>query len=210
MKSVDESERRTLGPSEASDVEGVLAFLRAAERLKVVNRSAWTSAGRPESVAEHTWRVCLMAIVLSAWYRDIDVARLMKLCVLHDLGEAVSGDVPAPEQASYPGDKRHDERRDFIGMLAPLPEPLRREFTSLWDEYHAAETPEARLAKGLDKLETVLQHVQGDNPSDFDYRFNLAYGQEFMSTPLLAALRRRLDDETEQRARATDAEAGRH
>ena len=73
----------------------------------------------------------------------------------------------------------------------------------LWDEYEAAVSPEAKLAKGLDKLETILQHTQGRNPADFDYAFNLDYGQRFTGAdPVLAALRTRLDEETARRAQA--------
>ncbi|MBA3555463.1 MAG: HD domain-containing protein, partial [Gemmatimonadales bacterium] len=76
-----------------------------------------------------------------------------------------------------------------------------------WEEYEAARTPEAQLAKGLDKLETILQHTQGLNPADFDYRFNLDYGQAYTgSHPVLAALRSRLDRETEARARGVPPE----
>ena len=72
---------------------------------------------------------------------------------------------------------------------------------SLWDDYEAAESTEARLAKGLDKLETILQHTQGMNPADFDYDFNLGYGRRFTETdPVLAALRDRLDEATRRRA----------
>jgi putative hydrolase of HD superfamily len=74
---------------------------------------------------------------------------------------------------------------------------------SLWDEYEAATSVEARLAKGLDKLETILQHTQGANPPDFDYAFNLAYGRQYTSAdPLLAAIRARLDQETARRGKA--------
>ncbi|HEU0302569.1 MAG TPA: HD domain-containing protein, partial [Longimicrobium sp.] len=129
-------------------------------------------------------------------------ARLIKICIIHDLGEAIGGDVPAPEQALRPEGKAADERRDLLQLLEPLPEALRDEITGLWDEYEAAESPEARLAKGLDKLETILQHTQGQNPQDFDYRFNLTYGRRFTADhPVLAALRALLDEETEHRAR---------
>jgi putative hydrolase of HD superfamily len=115
----------------------------------------------------------------------------------------VRGDIPAPEQAERGGSKADDERRDLLQLLAPLPGPLREEITSLWDEYEAARTPEARLAKALDKLETILQHTQGANPPDFDYRFNLGYGREYTSGPaLIEAIRAILDEETERRAEA--------
>jgi len=71
---------------------------------------------------------------------------------------------------------------------------------ALWDEYEAAETAEARLAKAFDKLETILQHNQGDNPPDFDYAFNLNYGTEYTDLdPLVTEFRRILDEQTRQR-----------
>lgn len=189
-----------------TDLAGLLDFLRAAERLKTVTRSGYTSAGLPESVAEHTWRLSLMALLVAPEFPDVDFARLVKICLVHDLGEAIGGDIPAPEQArrlaAGTGSKAADERRDLVSLLEPLPARSRAEITALWDEYEAAQSPEAKLAKALDKLETILQHTQGRNPPDFDYRFNLGYGREHTaSPPLIAALREVLDRATEDRAR---------
>ena len=78
---------------------GVLEFLRAAEQLKNTLRSGYTSGGRQESVAEHTWRLCLMAMLIGRYVADVDLLRLMKMCLVHDLGEAIEGDIPAPQQA---------------------------------------------------------------------------------------------------------------
>jgi putative hydrolase of HD superfamily len=183
-----------------AELDGILEFLRTAERLKTVSRSGWTTAGEPETVAAHTWRLCLMAITLAERFPGIDLARLLKICLIHDLGEALHGDIPAPLQSAG-GGKAGEERSDLLEVLAPLPERLRLEFTDLWDEYEAAQSPEARLAKGLDKLETILQHTQGENPADFDYRFNLTYGRQYTGgNPVLVALRERLDRATETRA----------
>jgi putative hydrolase of HD superfamily len=187
------------------ELEGVLTFLRAAERLKTVTRSGWTSAGQPESVAEHTWRLCLMAMLLYGQTQGIDLARLLKMCLIHDLGEAIGGDIPAPAQTGRTN-KADQERADLLQLIASLPQALQREITELWDEYGAVGTAEAKLAKGLDKLETILQHTQGRNPADFDYLFNLGYGQEYTAAdPVLAALRARLDQETARRAKDTPA-----
>ena len=186
----------------APDLSGILEFLRGAERLKATYRSAYSSTGRRESAAEHSWRLGLMALVLAPWFPEVDRARLLGICLVHDLGEAVSGDVPAPEQARRLEEdpnahKATAERRDLVTLLDPLPASSRSELLALWDEYEAAATPEARLAKALDKLETILQHIQGDNPADFDYRFNLEYGRERTGYhPLIAELRRMLDEET--------------
>jgi len=183
-----------------SDLTGVLEFLRSAERLKHTVRSAWTSAGEPESVAEHTWRLCLMALVFAPHYPEVDPARLLKMCVIHDLGEAIGGDIPAVDQDPA-APKAEEERLDLLTLLEPLPMGLRTEIVDLWDEYEAAATPEARLAKALDKLETILQHTQGENPADFDYRFNLGYGRRYTTgDPLIERVRAVLDAETERRA----------
>jgi putative hydrolase of HD superfamily len=185
---------------ESDEIEGVLEFIRAAEQLKTTSRSGWTSAGRPESVAEHTWRLCLMAMLLFGDAPDVDLARLLKMCLIHDLGEAIGGDVPAPAQREV-ADKTGRERTDLLQLVQPLPPALQRDILALWDEYAAASSREAVLAKGLDKLETILQHTQGRNPPEFDYAFNLGYGRRFTEAdPVLAALRARLDQETARRA----------
>jgi putative hydrolases of HD superfamily len=187
------------------EITGLLEFLRAAEGLKTTHRSGYTSAGRPESVAEHTWRVCLMALLLQREFPGVDFGRLVKMCIVHDLGEVVGGDVPAPEQARRGTAKAADERRDLLQLIAPLDPALQEEITALWDEYEAAQTQEARLAKALDKLETILQHTQGSNPPDFDYRFNLGYGRSYTAEPeLIARIRAVLDAETERRGREAD------
>lgn len=197
-----------------AELRGVLEFLRTAERLKTVTRSAHTTSGDVESVAEHTWRLTLMASLLGPRFPGVDPLRLIRMCLIHDLGEAISGDIPAPEQArrareGISGGKSASERRDLIQVLAPLPEIERSRIIELWDEYEAAETPTARLAKGLDKLETILQHTQGKNLPEFDYRFNLHYGRRHTESPeLLAKLRRILDNETEARALAAEGEEG--
>jgi len=184
----------------SDELDGVLTFLRAAERLKTVTRSAWTSAGEAESVAEHTWRLCLMAMLLYGDTPGVDLARLLRMCLIHDLGEAIGGDVPAPAQTPESG-KADRERADLLELTGSLPPMLRREIVELWDEYETAATSEAKLAKGLDKLETILQHTQGRNPADFDYGFNLGYGRQYTGVdPLMAALRTLLDAETARRA----------
>ena len=189
-----------------SELTGILDFLREAERLKNTVRSSHTSRGRRESVAEHTWRLCLMALVLERRFEGVDFERLIKICIIHDLGEAIGGDIPAPRQEAQPS-KAEQERRDLIRLVEPLPAAVRDEITALWDQYETASTPEAKLAKALDKLETILQHNQGRNPEGFDYRFNLGYGSRFtVGDPVIIAIRKVLDEETEQRARQAEAD----
>lgn len=183
-----------------AETQARLAFLERVEALKDVFRSGFTGEGRPESTAAHTWRLCLWVLVFEDQFEGLDLARLLKLAVLHDLGEAVSGDIPATEQQA---DKGAEERADFVRLLSGLGDDQATGFLQLWDEYENAASPEARVIKGLDKLETILQHTQGLNPDDFDYGFNLDYGQKYMGGhPLLTALRPLLDAKT--RARMPD------
>ncbi len=188
---------------DADRIAATLAFLREAERLKDVLRSGRTSGGRPESTAEHTWRLCLMAMVFARDLPGIDLSRLLRICIVHDLGEALSGDVPATDQTPDDG-RAARERADLERLTAPLPPAMRAEILALAAEYEAGVTPEAQLAKGFDKLETLLQHSQGANGPGFDYAFNLDYGRSRTDAhPLLAAIRERIDAAT--RARLGDS-----
>jgi putative hydrolase of HD superfamily len=180
-------------------LKGKLAFLREAEKLKDVLRSGHTSSGRAESTAEHSWRLCLMAMAFEEELAGLDLLKVLKLCVVHDLGEAIHGDIPAVSQHAHP-DKSERERRDLLTLMAPLADALRGELLALWDEYEAAASAEAKAVKALDKLETMLQHNQGANPEDFDYEFNLGYGRKHTGTaPLFSALRELVDDDTRRR-----------
>jgi putative hydrolase of HD superfamily len=151
-----------------------------------------------------------MALVLRDEFRGIDLGKLMAMCVIHDLGEAIGGDVPAPEQAARlardpTARKSTQEREDLLTLLEPLPLDVRGEITALWDEYEGAKSPEARVAKALDKLETILQHTQGENPPEFDYRFNLGYGRAFTADhPVIVRLREILDRETARLAERSE------
>ncbi len=182
-----------------SDMAARLDFIRSAERLKNVLRSGFTSSGRAESTPEHTWRLCLLVMVFQDSLPELNFERVLKLCVVHDLGEALHGDVPAVHQTCA-SQKAGNERADLLELLAPLPAHLQQEFVELWDEYEAGASPEAAAVKAFDKIETIIQHNQGNNPAHFDYAFNLGYGSKYTSaTPLLREIRKLIDLDTRQR-----------
>lgn len=184
---------------DAATLEGRLEFIRQAERLKDVLRSGRSSGGRQESTAEHSWRLCLMAMLFQDGLVGLDPLRVLQLCVVHDLGEALGGDVPAIARDAHP-DKSARERRDLLQLARSLDPAARKRLLALWDEYEAAATPEARAVKALDKMETILQHSQGDNPPDFDYGFNLTYGRDYAQhDEVLRALRTLVDEATARR-----------
>jgi putative hydrolases of HD superfamily len=184
-----------------TDISQRLKFIGEAERLKNVLRRSHTSEGRQESTAEHTWRLCLLAMVFEDQLPGLDFARVLKMCVVHDLGEAIHGDVPAVIQESS-DDKSQRERQDLLTLVEGLSPELRNEFLALWEEYESAASPEAVAVKALDKLETMIQHNQGFNPPDWvDYFFNLSYGRKYTDAlPLFAEIRRLIDQDTQRRA----------
>ncbi len=185
-------------------LEKQLDFIKQAERLKSVVREAWASTGRRESTAEHSWRLALLAGLLAPSF-GVDVGKTLMMCLIHDLGELYMGDVSA---ASHPDEveKHAAEERDVRRVLSLLPQEQKEALLALWQEYNANTTIEAKLVKALDKAETILQHNQGKNPSDFDYRFNLDYGKPYFSDhPLLLRLREIMDAETAMHVRKKDS-----
>jgi len=199
--------RRTTNPSgsrpgDIADSRAILDFLQLAERLKDTLRSGRTASGRQESTAEHSWRLCLLAMLFECRMPALDHHRLLKLCLLHDLGEAISGDVPAPEQRGDDGRKER-ERRDFLELCSGLPADIQAEFIDLYDDYACGGSIEAQFAKGFDKLETMLQHLAGKNAPGFDFAFNLDYARVATDRhPLLRSLRQAVDERTRERLAA--------
>lgn len=126
----------------------------------------------------------------------MDMLKIMKMCLIHDLGEAIHGDISAIDQ-NPDHDKSKQEKADLIHLMRSLDATQSADIMQLWQEYEDASTPESKAVKALDKLETILQHNQGINPPDFNYEFNLGYGQKHTSAePLFALIRNILDEET--------------
>ena len=145
--------------------------------------------------------LALLALVLADEKPELDLQRVLAMCLVHDLGEAYEGDIPAVEQ-SDPAAKAAAELAAIDRITPLLPDEAAARIRALWEEYEACATPEARWVKALDKAETILQHNQGANPADFDYGFNLTYGAEwFRDDALLRELRRLLDAETARHVR---------
>lgn len=195
-------------PIDPGRLEGMIDFLQSASALKDTLRTGRTAGGRQESSAEHSWRLCLLAVLLADEFENIDLVRLLQLCVVHDLAEAVTGDVPAPCQAAADGRKER-ERVALRLLCTPLPEDLRQRIEALCGEYEAGCSPESLLAKGLDKIETMLQHLIGANPPGFDYQFNLTYGRRITDChPVLRQMRSSLDKKMRGRIEAESPKGG--
>lgn len=135
---------------------GTLAFLLRAEALKDQPRRGWLRAGlaRPESVADHAWGVALLALVLAP--QTLDRARAVELALLHDVCEAVVGDLVPGEYASRE-EKLARERAGLLAMLDGAPDAVRAQVLGAFDELAADASPEARFVHELDKLEMAVQ-----------------------------------------------------
>lgn len=170
-----------------------LSILSVAERLKCNTRHSWTSTGRHESVAEHSWRLTLMAMLATDEFPDLDMNRVIRMCIIHDLGEALTGDIPAFEKTD-----QDEVREDMLlhQWIDTFPDPARQGFTQLLAEMSFLETKEARLYKAMDKLEAVISHNEADISTwlPLEYSLQLTYGQELMDlTPWLRSLRDAVD-----------------
>lgn len=179
-------------------LEKQVEFIKLAEGLKSVTREAWSTTGRRESTAEHSWRLALFAGLLAPSF-GVDIGKTLMMCLIHDLGELYIGDISAVSNPNE-AEKHAAEERDVQSVLSHLPKEQGEELLALWREYNDNVTAEAKLVKALDKAETIIQHNQGKNPPGFDYDFNLNYGKQYFSEdPVLMQLRELLDAETERR-----------
>jgi putative hydrolase of HD superfamily len=154
------------GTARQESVVQIIDVLHVAEKLKYTLRHSWLSNGRQESVADHSWRMALMAVlVLPHLESSVDIARLLKIVIVHDLVEAVCGDIPAHELADdveLCDRKRNAEINAIEQLSAMLPSVNGQEIKALWNEFEEAKTAEAKVALALDKLEAQIQHNEAD------------------------------------------------
>ncbi|MDX8342477.1 HD domain-containing protein [Rossellomorea sp. YZS02] len=149
-----------------TDLINILELIKLGEKLKSEMRHSWLSNGRQESVAEHTWRVSLMAMLMESYLtQNVDLARLLKMIIIHDLVEAEAGDIPAFDTMNDPAAKEQkafNERKSIERIKDMLGNALGEELYELWHEFEEKETYEAKVANALDKLEAQIQHNEAD------------------------------------------------
>ena len=178
---------------DALSVSRLLEILHTAEKLKCQTRHCDTSSGRRESVAEHSWRLALMAMLLSEELRKefpaLSTERIIRMCLIHDLGEIFTGDIPTFEKT-----KGDDDNEDSLlnAWIAAFPASVRLPWENLLSEMKALKTPESRVYKALDKLEALIQHNESDISTWLPLEYNLQkrYGWENVEfSPYLTKLR---------------------
>lgn len=173
-----------------------LDILHVAERLKDTPRHCTTTNRRTESVAEHSWRISLMALLLRHEFPDMDIDKVVSMCLIHDLGECFTGDIPTFIKTD---NDREIEDSLLNKWVQSLPEELSRDISELYKEMDAQETKEARLYKALDKLEALIQHNESplDTWSENEYELNKTYAFDTVAfSDWLTELRKEILEDT--------------
>ena len=159
-----------------SDAEAIVDVLSLVENLKTEMRHSWLSNGRQESVAEHTWMMSVAAVLIAPHLQyPVDLGHTLKLIAIHDIAEAITGDIPYFEESPRKARKEADEAKAIHTIKDMLSEEAGELLLKLWREYEACETPEAKFARALDKLEVQHQHNLADFQSWTEEEFSLVY-----------------------------------
>jgi putative hydrolase of HD superfamily len=186
----------------AAIAEQILSVAALAQQLKCTLRHSWLSNGRQESVAEHTWRMSLLALLITPHLKvKVDIALLLKMIIVHDLVEAIAGDVPVFEIIATPEKKALKKERETEAMqkiAAMLPAINAGEIQSLWHEFESSTSTEAKVAQAIDKLEAQIQHNEAPLSTWLDIEKNLVNSLETYTRfdPFLDAIRSRVVEET--------------
>ena len=173
----------------------LLEILKVAARLKTTYRHCYTEENRRESVADHSYRIALMGMLLShvPEYADYDMNKVIRMCLIHDLGEAFTGDIPSFEKTN--SDSK-TEAHLFDNWVSTFPDENKKEWQELLLEMNALETKEAKLYKALDKIEAIISHNESDISTwlPLEYDLQLAYGQDNMKfSEYMMNLRKEID-----------------
>ena len=184
----------------------LLDILTVAERLKDATRHCYTSKGRHESVAEHCWMACLMAFLMKEEFPEADMDKVIRMLIIHDLGEAFTGDIPVFNKTAADEEREEKMLNDWVKAL---PEQTSREMLALYEEMEARQTLEAKLYKTLDGLEAVVQHNFSDLSTWLpnEYELNQTYAQDRVGfSPFLTALREEMRKDTLEKIKGAKTE----
>ena len=174
----------------------LLEAISVAERLKDATRHCYTKNGRHESVAEHSWMMTLMAFFMKEEFPEADMDKVIKMCIIHDLGEAFTGDIPTFDKTQ---ENEQTEEELLHAWVNTLPESSRAEMTVLYNEMAKRETLEAKIYKAIDSLEALIQHNISDLSTWIpkEYELNKTYADDKVEfSEYLKALREEIRKDT--------------
>ncbi|WP_380052019.1 HD family hydrolase [Falsihalocynthiibacter sp. SS001] len=158
----------------AENLAAQFAFLEEADRLKKILRATPIhDDSRPENSAEHSWHVALYALVLADHAApDVDISRVIKMLLLHDLVEIDAGDTPIHGDFDA-AEQEAKEKRAADRLFGLLPAPQAEEFRALWDEFEAAESPDAIFGKSIDRVQPLALNMSSGGGSWREYSVTL-------------------------------------
>ena len=174
----------------------LLDVIKTAERLKDTTRHCYTSGGRHESVAEHSWMTTLIAFFLQDEFPEADMNKVIQMCLIHDLGEAFTGDIPSFNKSA---DHEKKEEEMLSQWVSSLPGTYAQQMQSLYAEMAARETVEAKIYKAIDNLEAVIQHNMSDLSTwiPLEYELNQTYATDKVAfSSYLTELRKLVKEDT--------------
>ena len=156
-------------------------FIKEIDKIKFIQRrTRLIHSDRPENDAEHSWHLAMMAIVLAEHAKDpVDVLKVVKMVLIHDIVEIDAGDT-----FIYDTTKSHvntvDERRAAQRIFGILPREQAEVLIALWEEFEAGETPEAKFARAMDRLEPLLQNTSNNGGTwrEFDVDYTTVYAKK--------------------------------
>ena len=168
-----------------SDLERQLAFLREIDRLKsVVRLTPLIDRSRRENSAEHSWHLAMYALALAEHAAgSVDVPRVVKMLLIHDIVEIDAGDVPFHMPATHFG---QDERERLAAerLFGLLPDVQAAEFRELWFEFESAESDDAKFAKALDRFQPMLHNAATDGGTWVECEVTLEQTKERCRPPI--------------------------
>ena len=173
-----------------------LNILHIAEKLKDTPRHCTTSKGRVESVAEHSWRVSLMAFLLKNEFPEANIDKVINMCLIHDLGECFTGDIPTFMKTDK---DRKVEDNLLYNWINSLPSEVSNEMKLLFDEMNEQRTIESKIYKSLDKLEALIQHNESplNTWSENEFELNKKYAFDTVAfSKWLSELRQEILNDT--------------
>ncbi len=146
-------------------IEEILNFIIEIEKLKGIQRKTKpVGIERYENSAEHSWHVCLSALMLKDFANEpVDIERVIKMLLIHDLGEIDADDTII--YASETNELKGEEADGIKRILSILPDGMEDEFMELWYEFEAGATADARFAKAIDRVPPLLHNLHGDGHS---------------------------------------------
>ncbi len=148
-----------------NSLDKLLSFIVEIEKLKNVHRKTRpVGLDRYENSAEHSWHVCLSALMLKDYANDeINIDRVIKMLLIHDLGEIDAGDTIIYESETQ--EIKDKEAAGIKRILGLLPEVEADQYIQLWHEFEQGETPDAMYAKAIDRVPPLLHNLHGKGHS---------------------------------------------